>query len=105
MFTNLNFILTINLLVFITGLLGLILNRKNFIIIIISIEIILLSVNLNFIFFTLYLDDIVGQIFVLFILTVAATESSLGLAILISYYRLKNDIFIDNVKKLKNKGI
>ena len=105
MFTNLNFILTITLLVFIIGLLGLVLNRKNFIIIIISIEIILLSVNLNFLFFSLYLDDIVGQIFVLFILTVAATESSLGLAILIAYYRLKNDIFIDNVKKLKTKGI
>jgi NADH-quinone oxidoreductase subunit K len=102
MFINLTFILTITLLVFIIGLLGLVLNRKNFIIIIVSIEIILLSVNLNFLFFSLYLDDIVGQIFVLFILTVAATESSLGLAILISYYRLKNDIFIDNVKKLKS---
>lgn len=102
MFLNLNFILILNVLLFLIGFLGLILNRKNFIVIILSIEILLLSVNLNFIVFSLYIDDVMGQIFVLFILTVAATESALGLAILMAYFRLKNFILIETFTEIKN---
>ncbi len=61
----------------------------------------LLSVNLNFIIFSIYLDDILGQLFVIFILTIAATESAIGLAILSSYYRVKNTIVIDRIKQIK----
>ena len=98
---NLNYILSFNCLVFFIGFLGLVLNRKNILIIIISIELMLLSVNLNFIVFSIYLDDIIGQIFVLFILTIAATESVIGLSILSSYYKIKNSITIDQIKLLK----
>ena len=66
-----------------------------------SIELMLLSVNLNFIIFSIYLDDVLGQLFVIFILTIAATESAIGLAILSSYYKVKNTILIDKIKKLK----
>jgi NADH-quinone oxidoreductase subunit K len=66
-----------------------------------SIELMLLAVNLNFIFFSLYLDDLTGQIFALYILTVAASESAIGLAILIVYYRLKGVIAIDSIAALK----
>jgi NADH-quinone oxidoreductase subunit K len=61
----------------------------------------LLSVNLNFIIFSIYLDDILGQLFVIFILTIAATESAIGLAILSSYYKVKNTILIDKIKQIK----
>ena len=67
-----------------------------------SIELMLLAVNLNFVLFSVYLDDIVGQVFVLFILTIAATESAIGLAILVVYYRLKNTIRIDKIKNIKS---
>jgi NADH-quinone oxidoreductase subunit K len=66
-----------------------------------SIELMLLSVNLNFIMFSIYLDDLLGQLFVIFILTIAATESAIGLAILSSYYRVKNTIVIDKIKQIK----
>ena len=66
-----------------------------------SIEIMLLAINLNFIFFSIYLDDIMGQIFSLYILTVAAAESAIGLAILVVYYRLRGVISIDNISLLK----
>lgn len=62
----------------------------------------LLAVNLNFVLFSIYLDDVVGQIFVLFILTIAATESAIGLAILVVYYRLKNTIRIDKIKNIES---
>ena len=66
-----------------------------------SIEIMLLSVNLNFAIFSVYLDDIIGQIFVLFILTIAATESSIGLSILSAYYKLKQNIQMEHIKYIK----
>lgn len=66
-----------------------------------SIEIMLLAINLNFIFFSLYLDDMLGQLFALYILTVAAAESAIGLAILVVYYRLKGIIAVDNISALK----
>lgn len=89
-------------LLFIIGLLGLTLNRKNFLIMIISIELLLLAINFNFIIFSIYLDDLIGQIYVVFILTIAATESAIGLAILILYYKIMNKIVIDTLK-LKTK--
>jgi len=99
--TNLNFILILTTTLFSIGALGLVLNRKNILIIIMSIELMLLAVNLNFIVFSIYLDDVLGQLFVLFILTVAATESSIGLAILSVYYKVKNTILIEKIKITK----
>ena len=99
---NLNLTLLTTIILFIIGLVGLILNRKNFLIVIISIELLLLSINLNFVIFSIYLDDIVGQIFVLFILTIAATESAIGLAILIIYYKINNKIIVDFLKTKKS---
>lgn len=95
---NIGYIIFIIFSIFFIGVLGLVLNRKNILIIIMAIEIILLSVNLNFIVFSIYLDDIVGQIFVIFILTVAATESAIGLSILSQYYKLKGSIKFDSIK-------
>lgn len=99
---NLNYILTITLLLFFIGVVGLVLNRKNILITVMALEIMLLAVNLNFIVFSVYLDDVVGQIFVLFILTIAATESAIGLALLTIYYKLKNSIQMDKIKSFKS---
>jgi NADH-quinone oxidoreductase subunit K len=90
-----------NIFVFSSGLFGIATNRRNVLIIIMCIELILLSVNLNFILFSVYLDDAYGQIFALFVLTVAAAESALGLAILIIYYRIRGNIFINKNALLK----
>jgi NADH-quinone oxidoreductase subunit K len=86
---------------FLIGVLGLVLNRKNILITLMSIELMLLAINLNFVIFSIYLDDLTGYIFVLFILTIAAAESAIGLAILTIYYRLKNTIQIDKIKNIK----
>ena len=99
--TNINYMLCFTFIIFLIGILGLVLNRKNILIIIIAIELMLLSVNLNFIIFSLYLDDIIGQLFVLFVLTIAAAESAIGLSILSSYYKVKNTIIIDKIKVFK----
>ena len=85
-------------------MLGLILNRGNILKTIMSLELLLLSVNLSFITFSLYLDDIIGQIFVLFILTLSATESSIGLSILAVYYEQRENIQLDSIK-IKNKNL
>jgi len=100
--TNINYILNTVIILFLIGALGLVLNRKSILITIMSIELMLLAVNLNFIIFSIYLDDIVGHIFVIFILTIAATESAIGLAILTVYYKLKNTIQMDKIKTLKS---
>jgi NADH-quinone oxidoreductase subunit K len=101
---NINYILNVTTIIFIIGLVGIVLNRKNILIILMSIELLLLSVNLNFAALSIYLDDIIGQIFVIFILTIAATESAIGLAILTVFYRLKNSIELEPIKKkLTNK--
>lgn len=84
---------------------GIILNRKNILITIMSIELLLLAVNLNFAAFSIYLDDIVGQIFVIFILTIAAAESAIGLAIITVFYRLKNTIQLEPIKKKINNKL
>nr|YP_010252055.1 NADH dehydrogenase subunit 4L [Thalassiosira rotula]QTX08898.1 NADH dehydrogenase subunit 4L [Thalassiosira rotula] len=98
---NINYILNIIITLFLIGALGLVLNRKNILITLMSIELMLLAINLNFVIFSIYLDDITGYIFVLFILTIAAAESAIGLAILTIYYRLKNTIQIDKIKRIK----
>jgi len=95
---NINYILNIVIALFLIGVLGLVLNRKNILITLMSIELMLLAINLNFIVFSIYLDDLAGYIFVLFILTIAAAESAIGLAILTIYYRLKNTIRMDKIK-------
>ena len=83
--------------IYILGLWGIILNRQNVIIMLMSIELMLLAVDLNFIFFSGYLDDIIGQLFALLILTVAAAESAIGLAILVSYFRVRGSISVDSI--------
>lgn len=89
------------LLLFIIGIIGIFVTRKNIILIFMCIELILLSINLNFIVFSIYLDDVVGQIFAIFILTVAAAESAIGLAILVVFYRIRGIILINYINKLK----
>jgi NADH-quinone oxidoreductase subunit K len=96
---SVNYILIITSIVFFIGLIGIVLNRKNILVIIMSIELLLLAVNLNFAAFSVYLDDIVGQIFVLFILTIAATESAIGLAVITVFHRLKSSIELEPIKK------
>ena len=86
------------------GMLGLVLNRGNILKTIMSLEILLLSVNLSFITFSLYLDDVVGYIFVFFILVLSATESSVGLAILSVFYEQRDDIALDPIK-IQNQSL
>jgi len=86
---------------FLIGLLGLFIARKNIIIILMCVELMLLAVNINFIVFSVYLDDIVGQVFSLLVLTVAAAEASIGLAILVVYYRVRGTIGINYISSLK----
>lgn len=97
-FININFFLKITVLLFCIGVFGLVLNRKNILIAIISIELLLLAVNLNFVIFSVYLDDVIGQLFVLFVLTIAATESGIGLSILTAFYKLRNSIEFKLIK-------
>jgi len=99
---NINYILNIVITLFLIGVLGLVLNRKNILITLMSIELMLLAINLNFIIFSIYLDDLAVYVFVLFILTIAAAESAIGLAILTIYYRLKNTIRMDKIKSIKS---
>jgi NADH-quinone oxidoreductase subunit K len=83
------------------GVLGLIANRKNLIIMLMSIELILLAVNLNFVAFSAYLHDLVGQVFSMFVLTVAAGEAAIGLAILVIYFRGRGTIAVDDANRMK----
>jgi NADH-quinone oxidoreductase subunit K len=87
-------------LLFTMGIMGIFLNRRNVIIMLMSIELILLSVNINFVAFSHYLHNISGQLFSLFILTVAAAESAIGLAILVVYFRNRNTIKIDDISMM-----
>ena len=98
---NATFFLTFSNLIFFTAFCGFFFNRKNLLIVIMSIELMLLSVNLSFILSSVYLDDRLGQFFTLFILTIAAAETSIGLAILVLYYRLKGTIGIEHANFLK----
>ena len=97
---ELNQFLILSALLFAIGVIGIFLNRKNVIIILMSIEIILLSVNLNLIAFSYFLNDLTGQIFSLFVLTVAAAEAAIGLAILVIYNRNAGSIEIEKINAL-----
>lgn len=98
-----NFItlLLVPVIIFIIGISGIILNRKNVLLVIICVELILLSVNFTFLISSFYLDDMLGQIFTIFILVVAAAESSIGLAILVTFYRIKGTITTNVINTLK----
>jgi NADH-quinone oxidoreductase subunit K len=93
--------LAVSSVLFLIGLSGIILNRKNIIIMLMSVELMLLAVNLNFIIYSIYLDDIMGQIFALLVLTVAAAEAAIGLAILVVYYRVRGSISVENIHLLR----
>jgi len=93
--------LSVSAILFTIGMLGIFLNRKNVIIILMSIELILLSVNLNMVAFSQHLGDLTGQIFALFILTVAAAEASIGLAILVVFFRNRGSIAVEDVNVMK----
>ena len=88
-------------LLFTIGICGIILNRKNIIVILMSVELILLAVNINLVAFSSFLGDLTGQIFALFILTVAATEAAIGLAILVTYYRNRGSIAVEDINLMK----
>lgn len=92
-------LLTVTGILFFTGLFGVIFNRRNVLMAILSIEILLLAVNLNFAALSVYLDDIVGQIFVIFVLTIAAAESAIGLSVIATFFKLKNSIKVSPIKK------
>ncbi len=96
----LNYIV-LSLIIFIIGSLGMFLFRKHIINILISLELLLLAINMNFVVFSCFLDDFIGQLYALLVLTVAAAESSIGLAIIIVYYRLRGGISIDLISLLK----
>ena len=93
--------LILSSLLFLIGVFGIFLNRKNVIIILMSIEIILLAVNINFVSFSYFLGDLTGQIFSLFVLTVAAAEAAIGLAILVCFFRNKGSIAVDDANVMK----
>ena len=93
--------LILSSLLFLVGVFGIFLNRKNIIIILMSIELILLAVNINFVSFSYFLGDLTGQIFSLFILTVAAAEAAIGLAILVCFFRNKGSIAVDVANVMK----
>ena len=86
---------------FFIGIFGIFVNRKNIIIILMSIEIILMAVNINLVAFSSFMNDLVGQVFTLFVLTVAAAEAAIGLAILVCFYRSKGSILVDDVNMMK----
>ena len=93
--------LTLAAIIFTIGIIGIFLNRKNVIIILMSIELILLAVNINLVSFSIYLQDLVGQVFTMFILTVAAAEAAVGLAIIVIYYKNKGSINVEQIGSLK----
>lgn len=96
---NLNYILKLTCTVFLIGIIGIVFNWKNILIAIMCIELLFLAVNLNFASFSIYLDDITGKIFILFILTIAAAESSIGLAVLTVKHKLNSSIELKPIKK------
>ncbi|MFO1103896.1 MAG: NADH-quinone oxidoreductase subunit NuoK [Methylocystis sp.] len=93
--------LVVAAILFTLGVAGIILNRKNIIVILMSVELILLSVNLNFVAFSQSLADLTGQVFALFVLTVAAAEAAIGLAILVAFYRNRGTIAVEDINSLK----
>src|SRR6056297_2254518 len=93
--------LTVAAALFVIGIFGLFLNRKNVIILLMSIELMLLSVNINLVAFSSFLGDLVGQVFTLFVLTVAAAEAAIGLAILVCFFRNRGTIAVEDINVMK----
>jgi NADH-quinone oxidoreductase subunit K len=93
--------LTVAAILFTLGIFGIFLNRKNVIIILMSVELMLLAVNINLVAFSAYLGDLVGQVFAMFVLTVAAAEAAIGLAILVVYFRNRGSIEVDDINMMK----
>jgi len=93
--------LAVGAILFVLGVLGIFINRKNVIIILMSIELILLAVNINLVAFSAFLGDLVGQVFAMFVLTVAAGEAAIGLAILVLYFRNRGTIAVDDINMMK----
>ena len=93
--------LTLAAILFTIGVFGIFLNRKNVIVTLMSIELILLAVNINFVAFSAHLNDIVGQVFALLVLTVAAAEASIGLAILVVYFRNRGSIAVEDINMMR----
>ena len=93
--------LTVSAILFTLGILGIFINRKNVIVILMSIELILLSVNINLVAFSAFLGDLTGQVFSLLILTVAAAEAAIGLAVLVTYFRNRGSIAVEDINVMK----
>ncbi len=93
--------LTVAAILFVIGMFGIFLNRKNIIVILMSVELMLLAVNINFVAFSSALNDLVGQVFALFVLTVAAAEAAIGLAILVIYFRNRGTIAVEDINLMK----
>src|SRR5262245_12289970 len=93
--------LTVAACLFTLGMLGIFLNRKNVIVILMSVELMLLAVNINFVAFSHFLHDLVGQVFALFVLTVAAAEAAIGLALVVVYFRNRGSIAVDDINMMK----
>jgi NADH-quinone oxidoreductase subunit K len=93
--------LAVAAILFTIGVLGIFVNRKNVIVILMSIELILLAVNLNLVAFSVFLHEVIGQVFALFVLTVAAAEAAVGLAILVTFFRWRGDIAVDDAAMMK----
>ena len=93
--------LILGVVIFSIGIIGIFLNRKNVIVILMSIELILLAVNINLVSFSIFINDLTGQVFTMFVLTVAAAEAAIGLAIIVVYYRNKGTIRIEEINSLK----
>jgi NADH-quinone oxidoreductase subunit K len=93
--------LTVAAILFTTGIFGIFLNRKNVIIILMSVELMLLAVNINLVSFSAFLGDLIGQVFAMFVLTVAAAEAAIGLAILVVYFRNRGTIEVDDINLMK----
>ena len=98
---GLEYYLTVAATLFVIGIFGLFLNRKNIIILLMSIELMLLAVNINLVAFSSFLGDMVGQVFTLFVLTVAAAEAAIGLAILVCFFRNRGTIAVEDVNMMK----
>jgi len=93
--------LVVGAILFVLGVLGIFLNRKNVIVILMAVELILLSVNINLVGFSAFMGDLVGQVFAMMVLTVAAAEAAIGLAILVIYYRGRGTIAVDDVNRMR----
>ena len=93
--------LIVGAILFVLGVLGIFLNRKNVIVILMAVELILLAVNLNLVAFSAFLNDLTGQVFAMLVLTVAAAEAAIGLAILVIYFRTRGSIAVDDINRMK----